>query len=355
MKILVITNEIRSVCGVTSHLKTILDIYQEEGIDFRVLCGGGNKVEIFKPIYQNITQKSFLLHQNRSVVNFTVSLLYLLGIIVSFRPDIVHVHQHYSAYIVKLISKIIPSVRLLQSNHGIIPDVTRLPTLSGHYFIALHEGIRVDMISKGINVNKIFIVRHGFKTPDNTSKPQSPITVICASRFVKEKGIDLYLKAVEKLSNEIKSQATFYLAGDGEEKSKLLDYIKTNAMEVNYLGALDDLLPILKKTHIFIFPNQSATEGIPMVLIEAGLTKNLIISSDYFGSNEVIEPNKTGFVFKVGQIEDLVKYLSLAIQEYNNYKVIIDNMFDFVKVNYSYDKFKHDLLEVYSVIIQQKQ
>ena len=101
------------------------------------------------------------------------------------------------------------------------------------------------------------------------------------------------------------------IAGDGEDKEKIQNYIKKNKLEKNIflLGHVNNIYPLMLKAKLFIL--SSLWEDPGFVLIEASYCRTQILTSDCrTGPKELIKHNVNGFVYKSNNIKDFLDKLN---------------------------------------------
>ena len=97
------------------------------------------------------------------------------------------------------------------------------------------------------------------------------------------------------------------LVGDGPLRPHLAG--PAAAAGVELLGSRSDIADLLRGTDILVFPSRPAGEGLPGVLIEAGLCGVPVVATDVPGVRTIVEHGTTGVV--VGE-EDLAGMVSAA-------------------------------------------
>jgi glycosyltransferase involved in cell wall biosynthesis len=76
---------------------------------------------------------------------------------------------------------------------------------------------------------------------------------------------------------------------------------------VEMLGWSSDVVPHLQEADIFVFPSAPDGEGMPGVLIEAGLCGLPAISTRVAGASAVIDDGVTGLLVDVDDLDGLVR------------------------------------------------
>ncbi len=94
------------------------------------------------------------------------------------------------------------------------------------------------------------------------------------------------------------------IAGEGEEKKSIMNYIVSNNLEKNIilLNHIDNIFPYFKNAKAFILT--SLWEDPGFVLIEAAFCRTLVLSNDSEpGPKELVKDNYNGIVFKKNNVQ----------------------------------------------------
>ena len=149
-----------------------------------------------------------------------------------------------------------------------------------------------------------------FENYPNTDKK---IIFNYVGRIVKIKGIEEFLKCAEIIKKEYPN-TQFIIYGEYDEehyKSKIEEL--SNRGIVKYAGSKLDIKPYIKQSHALI--HTSYYEGMTNAVLEHSAMGRICIGSNIPGVREGIENEITGFLFRVGDINDLVavvrKFLNL--------------------------------------------
>ncbi|HWR97733.1 MAG TPA: glycosyltransferase [Candidatus Methanoperedens sp.] len=110
-----------------------------------------------------------------------------------------------------------------------------------------------------------------------------------------EKHQEAMLRALASIRREV-PQALLLLAGDGPERGRLERVaVETGAVDaVRFLGVRHDVPALLAAADVLLLT--SLTEGLPGVLIEAGLAGLPAVAWDVAGVREVVQDGVTGLV-----------------------------------------------------------
>lgn len=163
-----------------------------------------------------------------------------------------------------------------------------------------------DIPGSGVNLNDF--------TYKNYPVSEENIIINYVARIVKIKGIDELLECAHIIHCRHKN-VKFALFGDYDEDI-YRDKIKKaeTAGEIIYGGVQMDMKPYIEKCHAVIHP--SYYEGMTNVVLEHSACGRPCLGSDIPGVSDGIEDGKTGFLFKVQDVNSMVcaveKFLSLT-------------------------------------------
>ena len=134
-------------------------------------------------------------------------------------------------------------------------------------------------------------------------KRQDLVIEACA-RLIK-KGINLKLNIVGEKPHWHSNEYQKYL-------HELVDKHHIS-QHVHFLGWVENPIPILQESDIFVLP--SDTEGMPLSIIEAMATGLPCIATNVGGVPELIDHGYTGFIIDPGNIDELVYSIQKLIDD----------------------------------------
>lgn len=121
----------------------------------------------------------------------------------------------------------------------------------------------------------------------------NPPTLLWVGQFEAGKRPSLFLDAMEHLRDQgIVFDAA--MVGDGPLRSVLED--RARSLSVNLLGIRQDVPELLRRASVLVMTSASDTEGMPGVLIEAGLSGVPVVTTAAAGATDVVQDGETGFV-----------------------------------------------------------
>ncbi|MCX7876368.1 MAG: glycosyltransferase family 4 protein [Melioribacteraceae bacterium] len=352
MKTLIITNELLTTCGVSKHLLYFLsEAKKRNDVEFTILCAGGDAVDIYKDLCKEVIINPAVKHENRSAKNFIKAFLFLFKLLIKYKYQIIHSHNHYASNIAKLVSYFI-KVKTLQTVHGIIESVGRLNHYPSEYFITVNEHIYYYLINQKNKQSKnVRLIRSGIPVPTNLIKPiNQTLKIISAGRLIPEKGFDIFIEAISKLKKETLTKAEFLIAGKGDYEFELKKLLAKLNVSINFIGEVKDLNTQLVMTNIFVTASKS--EGFPMTIIEAALNKNLILSSNFLGHDSILKDKINCLIFDENDPNDLASKLNFAVENFKDMNEIIESGYQDASKEFNINNMVRNTISFYKEILK---
>lgn len=121
----------------------------------------------------------------------------------------------------------------------------------------------------------------------------APPTIIFVGAMTPQKGPDRFMDVVDRLRAEGRAFRAL-MVGDGP----LADRLAATAPEhgVEFLGSRSDVPELLRQSDVLMFPSRPTGEGMPGVLIEAGLSGLPVVSTPVPGARAVLADGRTGMI-----------------------------------------------------------
>lgn len=141
------------------------------------------------------------------------------------------------------------------------------------------------------------------------------------SRIEKNKGYDVFLKAIKELVDQDKvKNLKFLVVGGGLEEDKFNELVKKlklkNYLEIRNMVSQEELINIYNSLDIFVFPTYRQSESLGLVGLEAMSCETLVIASNNYGPTDYVVDNKNGKFFKPQDPKDLASKI-LEMQKMN--------------------------------------
>ena len=153
---------------------------------------------------------------------------------------------------------------------------------------------------------------------------------LAAGRLTKQKNFLFLCKAFKIIINKYPS-FKLLIAGDGEDKKKIENYIEKNKLKKNIflIGHTENIFPLMKDAEAFIL--SSLWEDPGFVIVEAAFCRTIVFSSNCTtGPKEIIKDNINGILFKTNDLNDFVKNFDRFNNIINNKdlkkKLVLNNL-----------------------------
>jgi glycosyltransferase involved in cell wall biosynthesis len=114
---------------------------------------------------------------------------------------------------------------------------------------------------------------------------------------------DVFVEVVRSLRND-GTDLRALLVGDGPLRQVLEEPARVAGVEL--LGERTDVAELMRDADLMIFPSLPEGEGMPGVLIEAGLSGLCVVATDVPGASAVIEDGVTGSIVGITDIAGLL-------------------------------------------------
>ena len=196
-------------------------------------------------------------------------------------------------------------------------------------------------LNRNLN-NKVTVSRLGkynSRQPNMNKRPDSVLICSC-SNLIPVKQVD---KIIEVISHVQTKNIRWVHFGDGPLRLELEQSSQEKLLNVEYefrgIVANDKILDFYAENHVDLFINLSASEGIPVSIMEALSAGIPVVATNVGGTAEVVN-SKNGFLISVdfdcNNVAEIIDdYLNLLVSERMTYR---QNAYDFWKENYEAGK-----------------
>ena len=228
------------------------------------------------------------------------------------QPDIIHFHDSLSlnyskvgvgikietrrvSYPVKWISRI-TKYKGIQHHVGVSQTITNYLLRFFKSCSTIHSSIDLAYYTNSTNQTVL--------------KNKSEYNILFVGAYSKQKGIDVLIEAFAELIQS-GAEATLHLCGSGELQTQLDTQIAKNEIS-NYVvqyGHQKDIAPFYQEADVVIVPSVDG-EGSSGTIKEGIASLKPVIASDIEPNKELIDHGKTGFLFKSGNRQKLMKLLA---------------------------------------------
>jgi len=190
------------------------------------------------------------------------------------------------------------------------------------------------------------VIYNGISIREYITDAHDPVlSVIYVGRAIFAKGIQDLISAVESVRKEGKV-CRLTIVGDGTYLQELKKQASQSVESyTHFTGELDHagVMAMLSMSDIFVNPSYS--EGLPTSVMEAASVGLPIIATDVGGTNEIIEDNKSGLLYKAGDVAQLTRMLKYLINNLDRARYFGDKAketvaekFDWEVITEQYDR-----------------
>lgn len=340
------------------------EYFSKDSLNYKSLCSPFSKH--FKP-KSRLRQ---MLKGIESIFNYII----LCVLILKNNVDILHLQwlpfvekgRKLDILVLKVLKHFKPNLSVVLTIHNILPH--NIPSNKKHEYI--HNFQAVDILvdryivhtyhSKteatsilGIRESKIHVVHHGIF--ENQLPPKqylnNTINLLMFGTQSRYKGTDIFIDAISKLPNEIKTRITAIIAGptDTAFYNSYHEHATNNSISWNPNRISEELLfSLIAQSDIVLLPYRSISQS--GVLLEAIGCEKLIIMSDLPSFIETMGGKREDMFFETNNADSLsqliIKYVNGTARFEENLNIIRD-----LKRKYSWHNSADKTIEIYNQLI----
>lgn len=237
----------------------------------------------------------------------------LLRFIQSYRPDVVHTHQHVLPYVLPFLI-LPPRPRILHTVHS-LADKEVAWTHRWLHRIAFRWGVVPVAIATEVanSMKAVYsrqsteIVMNRVPIPDKVKQwgaADGPVRIVMVARLSAPKDHHTLFQAFRLLHVD-HPDAELHLIGEGDLKTELEELARSLKIEeqVHFRGFIDPVADSLLDYDGFVL--SSRWEGNPLSVMEAMMAGLPVICSRVGGIPELVDEGYTGFLVPPGDIQAL--------------------------------------------------
>ncbi|MHA1294347.1 MAG: glycosyltransferase family 4 protein [Promethearchaeota archaeon] len=387
MKILFVSPSPPEYLGGLAHFTRDLAInLGKNNIKVDFLCSTLSKEgPIFQKLAKNvrlIKKKCYLLEDNNNFLRIKNPIFNTLSFLLKYGKnyDLIHVHSYIyfstmqTVLYKKIFGKKIPLILHLHggiqtSNFESTSIIEKIMLIFKKYSfdltigkIMMYAADAIISVSKDdlFALNKVFRInrkKHNYYIPNaldtNNFKKINGIEreyIGFIGRLTKIKGIDLFLKLIEKY-NQIDKNQKFLIIGEGPYLSFVKNALKQYPIIFHERVPHEEMPKYYNKCSIFV--QTSRAEGLPTCVIEALACEVPVVASNVGGIAELIKNGKTGYTFESGDIDMAIKHI-LKIEKENAFDAIGKNGRVLIESKYSWNQIVKKIILIYNRLISKK-
>ena len=220
-------------------------------------------------------------------------------------------------------------------------------------YIAVSEYVMQQYAARGFDANRIRVIPNSIDTNDYGKRPKiahDGINILYAGRMSKEKGVDVLLRAFQRISSNYQD-TRLILVGDGpllesyrlltkelgiENKVVIAGFTSNELLEYYFSIADVFVHPALWHEPFGITLLEAMAHGVPVLASNVGSLSSIV--------------KDAGLVFDMGSVEDLTNKLAALIENKNSINGLVTRC-KTVVTDYSDYKILKTLIDTYESII----
>ncbi|MBW6442099.1 glycosyltransferase family 4 protein [Patescibacteria group bacterium] len=277
-----------------------------------------------------------------------------------FKPDLILAHFFSEpSTITMFISKILKIPYGISAHAKDILVTSQYPrekVKSSKFITICNENAYKFVIdtAKGLDTSNIYLAYHGvdlqriYQSVENKDhRPEKPL-ILAVGRLVGKKGLE-YLIEAGNILKERNLDFCISIIGSGPLYNELTEKIENLNLQdsVKILGSNkglsnEDTLVHFKSASVFAFPsietNEGDVDGVANVLLEAGIFKLPVVSTDAGGTGELIINEETGLVVPQRESQDFADKLELVLKNRELSERLGLNLYNKVLDKFSLDR-----------------
>jgi len=193
-------------------------------------------------------------------------------------------------------------------------------------------------------------VNHDMFKP--AKKSQKPL-VIYLGRLQYYKSLHIFIVAAKRILKK-NPNVEFVIAGEGEEKKKLIAFAKKLEIsdQIKFIGKVTEAEKLKLFQDAWVFVNPSFMEGWGITTIEANACGVPAVASNVAGLRDAIKNNETGFLVNYKDYDGFTKSISTLIGDESLREKFSENAFNWSK-KFSWDISAELFLEVIKISLQE--
>jgi len=302
-----------------------------------------------------------------SLVSDAKVLIYMIREIRNFKPHIIHTHTAKAGVIGRLASLIsLHKSTRIHTFHGHLlygyfgPVKTRLVVFAERFLgsqtevlVAVGHRVRAELLEAGIGKPEKFVVvppglSLGELIPKEVARKEFGLNspdLVCGfvGRVTQIKRPDRFLDVVKEL--KIRGRAIqFIIAGDGELIEECRKRVLEENLPVTFLGWQNDISKVFSTLDLVILTSDN--EGTPLSLIQAGLARLPVVSTNVGSILEVVQNGKTGFVTDKN-VTSLTDAIEKLLFDPGLRQIIGNSAYEFTTNNFGVKRLVDDYQKLY--------
>lgn len=338
------------------------------GHDVIVVSNGGSLLsELDKSQIRHIELEKYDNTQN----NFFKHIFEVTKIIDREKPDIIHAHNDYFAFISAIaarVSNVRPKPNVIWSIHTIRSGMEHYvcDKYISTYFEALtavSENIKEEIVKHGIKKEQIIVLPNAIEIEEKLLSKEfrqeflkkynldNGVKIIgTVSRLDPLKGIQYLIKGFKRVKEEL-GDVFLVVCGSGDYKKELELIVHEMGLSENiiFTGFIRDRLNVINLFDIFVLP--SSKEGLPISVLEALSIGVPVIATKVGGVPELIKNDDTGILISPYSEDEVSSALFKILKNPELREKIARNGKKFVQEKFNFTNIYKKIEKLYTELV----
>jgi len=283
------------------------------------------------------------------------------------RIDILHAHSS-SFFIAILVKMLLPSLKIVWHDHyGNSELLNQRPKtilrLSSRFFShifsvnsQLKDWSINNLVCEKVSYMKNFAVLNKLFSDLTFLAGREDKRILCLANLRQQKNHIRLLEAFEIIKNKYPDWSLHCVGKDFKDAYSELFFSKIKTLnlkeDVYFYDSRSDILNIMKQCNIGLLISKS--EGLPLALLEYGIAKLPVISTDVGNCGMLISDESLGVLLSTDNKQEVADAIICYIENEKYMKSSASNFNTKIKNEYSGDVILKDILGIYESIISLK-
>ncbi len=182
--------------------------------------------------------------------------------------------------------------------------------------ITVSPSSKADILEHELTIKEPHVVYNGVDL--NTYKPgkkaASPM-VLYLGRLSRQKSLSVFIKSAKKVLEKLPN-VEFVIAGDGDDKERLMKLAKTLGIKekIDFLGKVDEEEKVNLYQKAWVFVNPSLIEGWGITTIEANACGTPVVASNVAGLRDAVHNPHSGLLVPYGDSDKFAATIAKLIR-----------------------------------------
>ncbi len=283
--------------------------------------------------------------------------------------DVIHAHG-YKADVYAYLALRKTSTPLVSTCHNWLDDsrlvqtygmIDRLVLKRYKAVIAVSEEVKQRLVGSGVSPNNIHLIRNGIdlrpyeaavSSLRHPGEAQGTLWVGWVGRLSREKGPDIFLRAVETLHTEF-TDVRFILVGEGPDRTALEQLIKNLGIgdAVQLQGRRTDMPAVYASFDMMV--SSSRREGLPMAILEGMASGLPWVATSVGDVPTVVRDGQTGVLVPPENVEVLATSMASMMRSSEERSRMGAAARSLTESEFSAESMTGDYLRVYTSAVNQ--